>query len=371
MRPPGKTKVASATRRARHTCRVPFCVRAQCLGRRYFSSKPCAINAFPASVDFPIAAANSAMQNSATMGAPGPASVRPVSPPPTHMAASWIDSVGLLGPVTAASKTAASAASATRRCSRANDSTSAGLSSSGVLVVAVAVMDQSKQRGLTVSSRIGLFDRDLEKFFEEISEPVGDRSRLGVRLSFGSPGVVSTGARWRSLLDHHGVACPGVRSGPPGGLDGALAKKKKKNTTPHCRRTSVVRLTWCGLDGRSLTLAARPPWGRVGRRTSGFQLTQRGLHGRSLALAARPPWGCVPRRTSAARLAWCGLDGRSLMLAARPPWEAVAADQLVVACPKGPGTVLAFGQPRRGHNSTSITFVVGESRSKSGADPQP
>ena len=49
----------------------------------------------PESVDLPIASANSAMQNSATSGAPCPASGRPVSPPAAiQVAASSMDSGG-------------------------------------------------------------------------------------------------------------------------------------------------------------------------------------------------------------------------------------------------------------------------------------
>ena len=64
-------------------------------GRRYFSSTAAATSARPPSVERPIARANSAMQNSATNGAPSPASVRPVSPPGViQVAASSMDSGG-------------------------------------------------------------------------------------------------------------------------------------------------------------------------------------------------------------------------------------------------------------------------------------
>ena len=75
--------------------RVPVCTRAQCRGRRYFSSRAWAILMRPAMVDRSITAANSAMQNSATSGAPSPASGSGQSPPRSaQVAASSIDSVG-------------------------------------------------------------------------------------------------------------------------------------------------------------------------------------------------------------------------------------------------------------------------------------
>ena len=60
--------VASAILRARQASRSPACTRAQCRGRRYFSSTAAATSARPPSVERPIARANSAMQNSATNG---------------------------------------------------------------------------------------------------------------------------------------------------------------------------------------------------------------------------------------------------------------------------------------------------------------
>ena len=118
--------VASAIRRARHASRSPDCIRAQQRGSRYFSSTAAATSARPASVERPIARANSAMQNSATNGAPSPASVRPVSPPGViQVAASSIDSGGCCSAqVTAATIRSACARLAAAWLSRANTSTS-------------------------------------------------------------------------------------------------------------------------------------------------------------------------------------------------------------------------------------------------------
>ncbi len=123
--------VVSATRRARHAGRSPAWTRAQRRGRRYFSSSAEAISARPESVEVPSAAASSGMQNSATSGAPSPASGIPVSvPPPARQVASRpIDSGGCCSAqVTAATSKLACARSASRRHARAKPSTSAGLS---------------------------------------------------------------------------------------------------------------------------------------------------------------------------------------------------------------------------------------------------
>ena len=100
---------------------MPVWVRCQCRGSRYFSSRAWAIFARPASVERPIAAANSARQNSATSGAPSPASGSGQSPPRVaQVAASWIDSGGCCSAhVTAATSRSASARSAATRESRA------------------------------------------------------------------------------------------------------------------------------------------------------------------------------------------------------------------------------------------------------------
>ena len=63
--------VCSAIRRARQVCRSPPMTRAHTLGRRCLSSTAWAIRTRPESVEAPMARANSAMQNSATNGAPG------------------------------------------------------------------------------------------------------------------------------------------------------------------------------------------------------------------------------------------------------------------------------------------------------------
>ncbi len=49
-------------------------------GSRWASSRACPTYRFPASVETPIAAANSVIANSATNGAPSPATGIPVSP---------------------------------------------------------------------------------------------------------------------------------------------------------------------------------------------------------------------------------------------------------------------------------------------------
>ncbi len=73
-------RVASAIRRARQGSRSPHCTRAHTRGSRYFSSTASATTLLPASVERPMARANSAMQNSETSGAPSPAIGMPVSP---------------------------------------------------------------------------------------------------------------------------------------------------------------------------------------------------------------------------------------------------------------------------------------------------
>ena len=147
--------VASAIRRARHASRSPDCIRAQQRGRRYFSSTAAAISARPPSVERPIARANSAMQNSATSGAPSPARVRPVSPPGViQVAASSIDSGGCCSAqVTAATIRSACARLAAAWLSRANTSTSREESRSPRSVSVVAVMSEFKHRAPTETDR--------------------------------------------------------------------------------------------------------------------------------------------------------------------------------------------------------------------------
>ncbi len=85
--------VRSAIRRACHAFRSPRTTRRHTRGSRCRSSRACPTYAFPASVDRPIAAANSVTANSATNGAPSPASGMPWSPYPTSISASSIESV--------------------------------------------------------------------------------------------------------------------------------------------------------------------------------------------------------------------------------------------------------------------------------------
>ena len=112
----------------------------------------------PPSVERPIASANSAMQNSATNGAPGPAIVRPVSPPGViQVAASSIDSGGCCSAqVTAAVSSTASAWVAAARAARAPRSTSAEESSSSKGMLVVDVMTQFKHRPLTETGQFPL-----------------------------------------------------------------------------------------------------------------------------------------------------------------------------------------------------------------------
>ena len=143
--------VASAIRRARQASRSPACTRAQCRGSRYFSSTAAATSARPPSVERPMARANSAMQNSATNGAPSPARVRPVSPPGvSQVAASLMDSGGCCSAqVTAATSRSVCALLAAAWLSRANTSTSRAESRSPCSVLVVAVMSEFKHRALT------------------------------------------------------------------------------------------------------------------------------------------------------------------------------------------------------------------------------
>ncbi len=115
-----RVMVASAIRRALHTGRSPSRMRVQWRGRRYLSSRAAQMRVRPESVEMPRVAASSGMQNSATKGAPGPASGMPVSVPPPNpavvqVAASAMDSTGCCSAhVTAATRMSASARSARR-----------------------------------------------------------------------------------------------------------------------------------------------------------------------------------------------------------------------------------------------------------------
>ena len=182
--------VASAIRRARHASRSPDCTRAQRAGRRYFSSTAAATSARPPSVERPIARANSAMQNSATNGAPSPARVRPVSPPGViQVAASSMDSGGCCSAqVTAATIRSACARLAAAWLSRANTSTSRAESRSPRSVLVVAVMSEFKHRALTETGEFPLLWKGILDFLHSGSVvPVGF-SACGVwsRLSLAS-----------------------------------------------------------------------------------------------------------------------------------------------------------------------------------------
>ena len=62
-----------ATIRARQTGTVPACTCSQSLGRRQATSRASPMKVRPASVDIPVAAANSATAYSPTPGTPSPA----------------------------------------------------------------------------------------------------------------------------------------------------------------------------------------------------------------------------------------------------------------------------------------------------------
>ena len=110
----------SAIRRACHAFKSPRTTRRHTRGRRCRSSRASPTYDFPASVDRPIAAANSMTANSATNGAPSPASGIPWSPYPTSISASSIESVECMAAhCTACCNNRASAASAIARSSRA------------------------------------------------------------------------------------------------------------------------------------------------------------------------------------------------------------------------------------------------------------
>ena len=161
-----RLRVDSAIRRARQASRSPDCTRAQHRGSRYFSSTAAAICARPPSVERPIARANSAMQNSATNGAPSPARVRPVSPPGViQVAASSMDSGGCCSAqVTAATISTASARIAAALASRATRSTSAEESRSPRSMLGVAVMSEFKHRAPTETGEIRLLWKGILDF---------------------------------------------------------------------------------------------------------------------------------------------------------------------------------------------------------------
>ena len=69
-----RVKVSSATIRARHTGTVPACTCVHSFGSRQATSRAWPMNRRPASVDIPVAAANSATAYSPIPGAPAPAS---------------------------------------------------------------------------------------------------------------------------------------------------------------------------------------------------------------------------------------------------------------------------------------------------------
>ncbi len=115
------SRVRSAIRRACQARRSPRTTRRHTRGRRCRSSRACPTYALPASVDRPMAAANSVTANSATNGAPSPASGIPWSPYPTSISASSIESVECIAAQsTACCSRPASAASAIARSSRAS-----------------------------------------------------------------------------------------------------------------------------------------------------------------------------------------------------------------------------------------------------------
>ena len=214
----GQANVASAIRRARQASRSPECTRAQHRGRRYFSSTAAATSARPPSVERPIARANSAMQNSATSGAPSPARVRPVSPPGViQVAASSIDSGGCCSAqVTAAVISTASACIAAALASRATRSTSAEESRSSRSMLGVAVMSEFKHRAPTETAGFPCCGREFSTFFSGSVVRVGFAacgvwSRLIARFARCST-TCGYGARsgfersLRSLLDHRVTA---------------------------------------------------------------------------------------------------------------------------------------------------------------------
>ncbi len=130
-----RARVARAIRRAFHAGRSPPITLAHRRGRRCRSSRASPRYARPVSVGIPTAAANSAMQNSATNGAPSPAMASSVSPNRSShaIAASSRESTECIAAhATAACRTSASARSAAVRRARAKSRTSAAVSSSAV-----------------------------------------------------------------------------------------------------------------------------------------------------------------------------------------------------------------------------------------------
>ena len=195
-------------RRARQASRSPECIRAQQRGRRYFSSTAAATSARPPSVERPMASANSAMQNSATNGAPSPANVRPVSPPGViHVAASSIDSGGCCSAqVTAATIRSAWARWAAAWLSRANTSTSRAESRCSRSVLVVVVMDEFKHRALTETGWNSLLWKGIPD------------SRLSLRSGLVVPVSSSASGEWFRLSARFALcsttSCDGPRASP-------------------------------------------------------------------------------------------------------------------------------------------------------------
>ena len=112
--------VVSATRRARHAGRSPACTRRHNRGSRCRSSRACPTSRFADTVEIPRTAPSSLMQNSATNGAPTPATGSSCSPPPgmTNAAAPSTESAGCRSAhahaATSSSASARSAVTATR-----------------------------------------------------------------------------------------------------------------------------------------------------------------------------------------------------------------------------------------------------------------
>ncbi len=207
----------------------------------------------PVSVGRPMAAANSATLNSATSGAPGPATVIPVSPylRSQIVAASVIESTECMAAqVTACCRRSGLGLVGDRAVERARRSSTAAAVSAWA---SVSVMGPVKPDPPTFRARI----RPRSGVWGELFSAGSSRGSTDARLPApGAVGVRLTGSRRRSLarlLDQRGC---GRRT--PGLDDGRWRDLLDQRGS---RRAVGVRLT--GSRRRSLGRPARPPGSRV------------------------------------------------------------------------------------------------------------
>ena len=263
-------------------------MRSQSRVSRYFSSTASATSTRPESVDRPSAAANSAIQNSATSGAPGPANGRPVSPPPRDPGGRELDRLRrvLLGPRHRRDQHIG--LSPVRRGparSRANPSTAEAESRSGRVVVIPRIQPSTtdspeRQKPFCTREFSPISSRSLraapgQRRGRDQRSPARTRCVLGsldrrsgldcplASLAARPPTFDAScrraeswsrlSARWCSLLDH-------LRSTPAAAVTVVVSTVRSlRSLLDHLRSTPAAAVTVVVSTVRSLALAARPP----------------------------------------------------------------------------------------------------------------